>query len=187
MKTTDEERVVELLALIRGAHGLRHDMEAARRFFLLGMCRLLDADRATWAEDGAPPMTEGGPLNAPSAWLGVGLERHRLSFRKAQPFSEAARALVRVLVEHGWMLDRLLETSVPQRLPRRLRQTLELLLTGCSEKQLALTLQLSTHTVHDYVRELYKRLGVSSRSELFAQALRPAAMPLTAVSFEGAA
>jgi DNA-binding CsgD family transcriptional regulator len=185
VKTTDEERVVELLGLIRGAQGLRHDVEAARRFFLLGMRRLLDADSATWAEDGAPVLREGAALDA-AAWLGVGVERHRLSFYKGEPFSPQARALVRVLVEHGWLLDRLLETSVPQRLPRRLRQTLELLLTGCSEKQLALTLQLSTHTVHDYVRELYKRLGVSSRSELFAQALRPAATPLTAVSFEGA-
>jgi DNA-binding CsgD family transcriptional regulator len=57
-------------------------------------------------------------------------------------------------------------------LPPRLRQTLECLLEGDGEKQAALRLGLSRHTVHEYVTALYRRLGVSSRPELMALCLR---------------
>lgn len=55
------------------------------------------------------------------------------------------------------------------RLSPRLRQTLERLLAGNSEKQIALTLHISRHTVHVYVKNLYKRFGVNTRAELLAQ------------------
>ena len=57
-------------------------------------------------------------------------------------------------------------------LPPRLRQTLEGLLGGDSEKQIAHRLGLSRHTVHVYVKALYKRFGVSSRGELLARWVR---------------
>jgi DNA-binding CsgD family transcriptional regulator len=57
-------------------------------------------------------------------------------------------------------------------LPPRLRQTLECLLEGDSEKQVAARLGLSRHTIHDYVTALYRRLGVSSRPELLGLCLR---------------
>jgi DNA-binding CsgD family transcriptional regulator len=50
----------------------------------------------------------------------------------------------------------------------RLRQTLDLLLLGDGEKQIAGKLKLSPHTVHQYVKAVYKRLNVSSRAELLA-------------------
>ena len=50
----------------------------------------------------------------------------------------------------------------------RLRQTLDRLLAGDSEKQAALELGLHPTTVHDYVGELLRRFGVDSRSELMA-------------------
>jgi DNA-binding NarL/FixJ family response regulator len=50
----------------------------------------------------------------------------------------------------------------------RMRQTLDRLLAGDSEKEIAARLELSPHTVHVYVKSLYRRLGVSSRGELFA-------------------
>jgi DNA-binding CsgD family transcriptional regulator len=55
----------------------------------------------------------------------------------------------------------------------RLQQTLERILAGDSEKQIALHLGLSPHTVHIYVKNLYRHYGVSSRGELFAQFVRP--------------
>jgi DNA-binding CsgD family transcriptional regulator len=58
------------------------------------------------------------------------------------------------------------------RLAPRLRQTLEALLEGDSEKQAALRLGLSAHTLHEYVTTLYRRFEVSSRAELMAQFLR---------------
>ena len=54
-------------------------------------------------------------------------------------------------------------------LPPRLRQTLECLLAGHTERQVALKLSLSVHTVHDYVKALYTHFGVSSRSELLSK------------------
>jgi DNA-binding CsgD family transcriptional regulator len=57
-------------------------------------------------------------------------------------------------------------------LPRRQRQTLELLLAGDAEKQIAARLSISRHTVHVYVKSLYKRFGVSSRGELLARWVR---------------
>ena len=50
----------------------------------------------------------------------------------------------------------------------RYRRVLERLLTGQSEKEVASCLGLSRHTVHEYVKRIYKQLGVSSRAELMA-------------------
>lgn len=57
-------------------------------------------------------------------------------------------------------------------LSRRERQTLERLLAGDGEKQIAAQFRLSPHTVHVYVKSLYKRFGVCSRSELLARWIR---------------
>ena len=57
-------------------------------------------------------------------------------------------------------------------LPPRLRETLQLLVEGFSEKQLADQMKLSPHTVHDYVKALYRRMGVQSRAELVARVVR---------------
>jgi hypothetical protein len=58
------------------------------------------------------------------------------------------------------------------KLPTRLRQTLQGLIKGDSEKQIAFKLGISQHTVHVYVKQLYKRLRVSSRGELMAKFMR---------------
>lgn len=57
------------------------------------------------------------------------------------------------------------------RLSPRERETLELLLTGAPQKQIADRMGVTTHTAHDYVKALYKKLGVNSRAELMARAL----------------
>ena len=57
-------------------------------------------------------------------------------------------------------------------LPPRHQQTLERLLIGDSEKQIAKHLRISPHTVHQYVKALYKRFAVSSRGELLARWVR---------------
>jgi DNA-binding CsgD family transcriptional regulator len=56
-------------------------------------------------------------------------------------------------------------------LPPRLRDTLRGLARGLGEKQLAAELGISQHTVHEYVKALYRRAGVSSRAELLARVL----------------
>jgi DNA-binding CsgD family transcriptional regulator len=51
----------------------------------------------------------------------------------------------------------------------RVRQALEYLLNGDTERQVALKMSISVHTVHDYVKSLYTHFGVSSRNELLAR------------------
>lgn len=72
--------------------------------------------------------------------------------------------------------DRVVETQVAQlptpdhsTLPPRVQQTLEALLAGDSEKQIARKLQISPHTVHVYVKRLYRHFSVCSRGELLAR------------------
>ena len=54
----------------------------------------------------------------------------------------------------------------------RQKQTLRLLLSGDSEKQIATKLLRSRHTVHEHVKAIYRAIGVNSRAELFARFLR---------------
>ena len=54
----------------------------------------------------------------------------------------------------------------------RLLETLELAMTGASEKQIADLLGISPHTAHQYVQALFRRFGVTSRAQLMAQVLR---------------
>ena len=57
-------------------------------------------------------------------------------------------------------------------LPRRLGETLQALVEGDSEKQVAARLGLSRHTVHEYIKDLYRRLAVNSRAELLALCIK---------------
>jgi DNA-binding CsgD family transcriptional regulator len=54
----------------------------------------------------------------------------------------------------------------------RMRQTLQGLLAGDAEKQIAYRLKLSRHTVHVYVKGLYRHFQVSSKGELLARFVR---------------
>src|SRR5690349_5114344 len=54
----------------------------------------------------------------------------------------------------------------------RVEQTFELLLEGGSEKEMARQLGISRHTLHLYVKLLYRHFDVSSRAELMALALK---------------
>ena len=55
------------------------------------------------------------------------------------------------------------------RLPPRLRRVLELLETGASEKEIADLAGLSYASTHQYVVQIYRRAGVSSRAQLMAR------------------
>lgn len=90
----------------------------------------------------------------------------------SQPFTPSDHRLLRLLhTELGrfWRKDVLAQTIDPARtLAPRLRQTLDLLVQGLSEKQIAFRLKISPHTVHNYVKALHQRFKVSSRAELIA-------------------
>ncbi len=89
------------------------------------------------------------------------------------PFTAADHRLARVFhVELGrlWRRDALRRASDPRTdLPPRLAQTLAALQAGASEKEVSTRLGISPHTVHNYVKALHQRFGVTSRGELLAK------------------
>lgn len=96
---------------------------------------------------------------------------HRTNSEKT--FTRAEHRLIHVMhLELGrlWRKDVLQKAKDPNKdLPPRLAQTLGELLNGASEKQIAQKLELSRHTVHNYVKALHQRFQVSSRGELLAK------------------
>jgi DNA-binding CsgD family transcriptional regulator len=91
-----------------------------------------------------------------------------------RPFTPAEHRIVRIFhveLARLWKRDVLRRAGEPgSDLPPRLNQTLTELLNGASEKQIAVKLKLSPHTIHNYVKALHHRFGVSSRGELLAKA-----------------
>ena len=93
-----------------------------------------------------------------------------LGFTRRQgdpPVDEDERNLVQVFHDHvlaGLGQPR----ALPWKLSQREQDTLRCLLDGMSQKEAAAHLGLSAHTVHQYVKSLYRRVGVASRFELFA-------------------
>lgn len=89
--------------------------------------------------------------------------------RARKRFDEADRALLAVFATHAAPL--LAPPRVEPRLSRRERATLESLVAGASEKEIAAQLGISRHTVHDYAKRIYRAFGVRSRGELLARVL----------------
>jgi DNA-binding CsgD family transcriptional regulator len=58
--------------------------------------------------------------------------------------------------------------SLLQTLSEAQRRVTALMLEGLSEKEAAKRLRLSPHTIHNHVKEVYRRLSVNSRAELLA-------------------
>jgi DNA-binding CsgD family transcriptional regulator len=54
---------------------------------------------------------------------------------------------------------------------KRQREVVDLLLFGLSEKAVAIQLGLSRHTVHVYVKDIYRILAVQSRAEMMSRCL----------------
>lgn len=90
--------------------------------------------------------------------------------------TETGQLTVRLLsARDGQLSLQLCERPNPRRqceygygLSPRTRRVLKLLLEGLSEKEVAVSLKLSRHTVHEYVKMIYARVGVTSRGELLA-------------------
>ncbi len=96
---------------------------------------------------------------------------HRLANRP--DYTERERAIVcAVLGQVDWLhrqqADEQINASVVQLTPRQ-RQVLILLLEGTTLKAIAQSLQLSEHTVGDYVKQIHKHFDVNSRAELQAK------------------
>jgi DNA-binding CsgD family transcriptional regulator len=103
-----------------------------------------------------------------NAISGIGLYR-----RVGQPpFTDRDRVTVHVVFDQvDWLHHA--GSDVPAankvlQLSRREREVIVFLLGGDSVKQVARRLELSEHTIGDYVKHIYKRFAVNSRAELLA-------------------
>jgi len=65
----------------------------------------------------------------------------------------------------------LLFKSIPASLSRRQREVLLGLIEGNGEKQIATHLNISVHTVHIYIKGIYKHYCVHTRTELFSKCI----------------
>lgn len=91
------------------------------------------------------------------------------------PFTPRQQKMLHLFhLESDWVYRPAPAPADPQvaRLAPRVKRVLDLLLAGDGEKQVATKLGLSRHTVHQYVKMLYRELEVSSRAELMARCLR---------------
>jgi DNA-binding CsgD family transcriptional regulator len=91
-----------------------------------------------------------------------------------QPFETRQRRLLALFfAEHSQLLGTRLAgrdaLSVVE-FPQRLRQVLTCLMEGDGEREIALRLGISQHTVHFHIKELFRRFGVSGRGRLMAAA-----------------
>ncbi|HSZ59212.1 MAG TPA: helix-turn-helix transcriptional regulator [Tepidisphaeraceae bacterium] len=93
----------------------------------------------------------------------------------AFPFLARERMLLHLAhMEMNWIYqaDLMLASRGPASLSPRQRQTLQYLLAGHSEKEIAEKMHLSRNTVHHHVKAIHKHFAVSSRSELLAKWVR---------------
>jgi DNA-binding CsgD family transcriptional regulator len=95
---------------------------------------------------------------------------------RERDFTSRHRAIVRELHEKitaliGGPLAGFHEPS-PADLPSRIRQTLQCLLEGDSDKQAARRLGLGRYTVNQYTKMIFAHFGVGSRAELLARWIR---------------
>jgi DNA-binding CsgD family transcriptional regulator len=128
---------------------------------ITALARVLEGTRALDAETAAPAMRD-----AITEFL------RRLD---DGPFDEGDRELLRSALALGESDPRSssVELVAAPKLRRRHKETLDCLLTGATEKEIAVQLGLSVHTVHQYVKAIYRRFRVTSRAQLMASRLRP--------------
>lgn len=92
--------------------------------------------------------------------------------RGDRPFRERDAKLIELFYEAAWRAFRWNTPGSirPQRdLPQRLRPVLDGLLAGEAPKRIAYRTGLSLHTVYEYVKQLYRHYGVTSRGELLSR------------------
>jgi DNA-binding CsgD family transcriptional regulator len=130
-----------------------------------------DEDVRTWTVDGGPGW--GGPgllsVRASSARPMTLLALRRLPGRRA--FSSREAGLIDALNRCNRFSEVVPDPpAVSCHLPlsQRMTEVLEHLLRGHSEKEVASSLLISRHTVHVYVKSIYREFRVSSRSELLS-------------------
>ena len=101
----------------------------------------------------------------PSRVEGVGFVRPMAD----RCFTEEDASVVDVVCRESPRLFESLPQAPPQKLAPRVRTTLDHLLTGASDKEIAQCMDLSPHTVREYVKTIYRTYRVTSRAQLIAR------------------
>jgi DNA-binding CsgD family transcriptional regulator len=87
-------------------------------------------------------------------------------------FSEREKAIVHLLHTHAphvYAAPKRAHEPKLDRLAPRLQPVLRYLMQGNSDKEIAMKLKLSRHTIHRYTQAIFAALGVHSRGELLAK------------------
>jgi DNA-binding CsgD family transcriptional regulator len=137
--------------------------------------------RSSTVEELVRPARLGESINSARGLEGPDLVDSFCLFRDEgeRPFAEEDRNLVELF--HAELEPLFTAQVVGPTLSRRQRETLQALVEGASDKQIAARLGLSVHTVHHYVTALYRAYGVGGRGELMALLLAGrATRPVTA-------
>jgi DNA-binding CsgD family transcriptional regulator len=103
---------------------------------------------------------------------------HGIGFHRAtndRPFTERDRNLVRLFhlecAHLLWAPDQTMAGQIGEGLAPRQRQTLELLLQGLTDKEIALRLGISPYTVNQYTKAIYRHYDVPGRAPLISRLL----------------
>lgn len=116
-----------------------------------------DAIYAFWPVPGAPLLA------------GIGLNRERGGRKFSKRELELAAILHDALIPfYRYLYDATCREPGPRLTPRT-RQVYQQLMLGLSQKEIAVRLRMSPHTVHDHVKQVYTAFGVNSRAELMAR------------------
>jgi DNA-binding CsgD family transcriptional regulator len=109
------------------------------------------------------------PMSRDASGHMAAISLHRLG--KAKSFTVREKALAKLVAEELSWLHRTRRLNVRdllgRSLPPRLRELMGHLLTDKGVKQIAIAMGLSIHTTREYVGDLYKRLGIDGREQLF--------------------
>lgn len=76
-----------------------------------------------------------------------------------------APSLVREMIRFSGRRESLGEESLTEQLTAREKEVIQLMAQGLANKQIALSLSISEHTVKFHLSSLYSKLGISSRTE----------------------
>jgi DNA-binding CsgD family transcriptional regulator len=127
-------------------------------------------DRSVWINDYVRPARVAhflGSVRIIGATAGIGCGFMRAAGDR--PFTDEDREVLHLVhLGIGAFFD--VERS---RLTPRMREALEILLTGASDKEIAAKLAISHHTARQYVKAILRVHNVSSRSQLIARRSHP--------------
>lgn len=150
-------------------------VDDARRRLLADWCRLVghrvQGGAAMPIDVSLPPILADVPCPAPRV---APAETDRPALDAGRPASDSDCSTADADCPVPTEVDRPASAAYPAvvadlGLPPRMSQVLLGLLAGAAEKQIARELALSPHTIHAYVKQIYKRLEVSSRGELLSR------------------